>query len=388
MVVNFFGIIAFQPKIGKITLMIKRWIILFPLILFIGCAARPKVHFETLPDTYMVPAGFSELPGWNEEHFDRLLSLFQQNCRAKKTVQLYGDLCAKSSVADDSRSFFEANLMPYSLGSKADEGSGVMTGYYEPLLHGSRQKDERFRYPLLRVPDDLVTVELDTIYPELKGMRLRGKIEGRKLVPYYSRVDMPDANGSVICWVDDRVSLFFLEVQGSGRVLLDNNDTIFVGYADQNGHPYRSIGRHLVASGEIDEEAISLQSIRNWFEANPERVDEIIGHNPSYVFFRERSRPATGSLGIELTAERSIAVDSRFVPLGSMLFMQSSDPLSGEPLQKVVFAQDTGGAIKGEVRADYFWGYGPEALEKAGRMQEALELWIFMPKSSVTTQIR
>ena len=258
--------------------------------------------------------------------------------------------------------------------------SQILTGYFEPQLSGSRTKSKVYKYPLYETPKDLVSVNLQSIYPELKKYRLRGKIKGGKLVPYYTRAQLQknaiDAN--VICYVDSKVDLFFLEVQGSGRVKLDTNETIFIGYDNQNGHRYRSIGRYLVKKKEIPLKDISLQSIRAWFVENPKRVDEVLNYNHSVVFFKQRKHKATGSLGLALTPLRSVAVDRSFIPLGSMLYLSAETQSFKNP--KIVFAQDTGGAIKGAVRADMFVGFGSEAAEIAGKLKAPLALWILIPK--------
>ncbi len=351
------------------------------LFMFAGCAPKPQILSEKLPQTYLVPSEYTALESWAEEDFDTLLQIFQKSCVSGRTKQLYGTLCDEADKVSDARVFFEQALRPYKITTSEGEASGLITGYYEPLLFGSLQKSERYRYPVYAVPDDLIIVKLDSIYPELKGIRLRGRLEGNTLVPYAARETMAESNVSALCWVDDELSLFFLEVQGSGRIQLDDEETIFVGYANQNGHPYRSIGKYLIDKREIARDKVSLQSIRAWLDANPERVDEVLNANPSRVFFKERRQSATGSLGLELTPERSIAVDRRYVPLGSMLYMQTQDPIDQMPIEKIVFAQDTGGAIKGEIRADMFWGYGLEAEHKAGKMKEPLELWILLPRS-------
>jgi len=363
--------------------MVKLFFLLFSLIglLFMtGCAPKPKILDQKLPQTYLLPSEYSSLPSWEEEDFSGMLRLFKADCLSGRTGQLYGKLCDEVNDVDDAKRFFEQGFRPYKIVTADGSESGMITGYYEPLLFGSMTKSERFRYPVYTVPDDLIAVKLDSIYPELKGLRLRGRIEGRTLIPYAKRGGMVESNTSALCWVDDELSLFFLEVQGSGRIELEDGETIFVGYGDQNGHPYRSIGKYLVEQGEIPRSEISLQSIRFWLDQHPDRVDEVLNINPSKVFFKEREHAATGALGLELTPQRSIAVDRRYVPLGAMLFMKSQDPLTHKPMEKVVFAQDTGGAIKGEIRADMFWGHGREAEMKAGKMQEPLELWVLLPR--------
>jgi membrane-bound lytic murein transglycosylase A len=257
----------------------------------------------------------------------------------------------------------------------------MLTGYYEPELHGSLTKSEVYKYPVYETPDDLVVVDLSSIYPELKKYRLRGKLEGSKLVPYDVREDVSKnglVNASVICYVDSKIDLFFLEVQGSGRIVLDDGESIYVGYDNQNGHKYKSIGKYLVAHNEIALKDISLQTIKAWFEQHPKRVDEVLNYNPSLVFFKKREHKARGALGLDLTPLRSVAVDRAFIPLGSMLYMDAQT--QSFDASRVVFAQDTGGAIKGALRADMFLGFGKEAGKIAGELKAPLNLWVLVPK--------
>jgi membrane-bound lytic murein transglycosylase A len=231
-------------------------------------------------------------------------------------------------------------------------------------------------------------VDLGGLYPELRNMRLRGRLNGRRLVPYYSRGEIdtrgPGFGAPVIAWTSDPVELFFLQIQGSGQVELPGGERIRVGYADQNGHPYRSLGRYLVDRGEMPLEQASMQGIKTWADANPQKLQEALNANPSYVFFRELP-PADGpigALGIPLTAQYSIAVDRRFIPLGAPVFLATSYPLSEEPLERLVAAQDTGGAIRGAVRADFYWGTGPEAGTLAGRMRQQGRMWLLWPREA------
>jgi membrane-bound lytic murein transglycosylase A len=230
-----------------------------------------------------------------------------------------------------------------------------------------------------------VVVDLGAVNPETRPLRLRGRLEGRRLVPYWSRGEI-DARGAafgapVIAWSADPVELFFLQIQGSGQVRLESGSVIRVGYADQNGHPYRSLGRHLVDRGELVLEQASMQGIKAWAAANPDKLRDALAQNPSYVFFREL--PATdgpiGALNVPLHAERSLAVDRRFVPLGAPVYLATTYPLSEERLERLMAAHDTGGAIRGVVRADFFWGTGPEAGAQAGRMRQQGQLWLLWP---------
>lgn len=236
------------------------------------------------------------------------------------------------------------------------------------------------------MPDDLLVVDLGDLYPELKSFRLRGRLDGRKVVPYWSRAELTRQEGRLagkaFLWIDDPIELFFLQVQGSGRVELPDGSRVRVGYAEQNGHPYQSIGRWLVERGELKLEQTSMQGIKAWAKANPKRLNELLNANPSFVFFRElpdNGGGPPGALGVPLTAARSIAVDPRSIPLGAPVFLSTTWPNSEKPMQRLVMAQDTGGAIKGVVRADFFWGFGAEAGSQAGRMRQKGEMWVLMP---------
>jgi membrane-bound lytic murein transglycosylase A len=229
------------------------------------------------------------------------------------------------------------------------------------------------------------------LYPELKNMRLRGRLVGNKVVPYFSRADMTQQDslaGKELLWVDNAIDAFFLQVQGSGRVYLEESkETVRVAYAEQNGHPYKSIGRYLVDRGELKLEQASAQGIMAWAAANPGRQQELLNANPSFVFFKEEklvdpSKGPKGALGVPLTPQRSIAIDPQFIPLGAPVFLATSQPGSDTPLRRLMLAQDTGGAIRNAVRADYFWGFGAEAGQLAGKMKQAGMLWVLLPKES------
>ena len=285
------------------------------------------------------------------------------------------------------RRFFEAFFTAYQVANPDGSLDGMITGYYEPLIRGSRQSSATFRYPVYGVPDDLLVVDLSELYPELKHMRLRGRLEGRRVVPYYPRADIEAGKAAVrgreLVWTDDAVELFFLQIQGSGRVLLDTGETIRLSYADQNGYPYRSVGRLLVERGELTLDQASMQGIKAWAARNPERLEQMLNQNASYVFFRETAATVdgpSGALGVPLTGGRSVAVDPRAIPLGAPVFVSTTWPNASAPLRRLMLAQDTGGAIKGAVRADLFWGSGAEAGVTAGRMRQNGQLWVLLPK--------
>lgn len=357
----------------------------------------PTVTTTTPPAKPMQAARWSDLPGWNDDDLRAALPAFMQSCRAlasRPQWPLWRAACddAKSLAnAEVSvvRAFFENRFEPYLLTNPDATTSGLVTGYYEPLLRGSRTRSATYSEAVLGVPPDLLTIELSDVLPDLKNMRLRGRLQGNKVVPYYSRADIVGREKAyadrVLLWVDDAVELFFLQIQGSGRVKLPDGRLVRIGYADQNGHPYQSIGRVLIERGELKPEQASMQGIQAWARANPARLDELLNTNPSYVFFREvpskgkDSEGPQGALGVPLTPERSIAVDPRHVPLGAPVFLSTTQPNSNAPLRRLMLAQDTGGAIRGVVRADFFWGFGNEAGAQAGRMKQQGQMWVLLP---------
>ncbi len=349
----------------------------------------------------MQAARWSDLPGWEDDDLVGALPALLQSCRAfasRPQWPLWRGACegAKELAANPSidpatlRRFFESRFEPYLLTNPDGSTNGLVTGYYEPLLRGSRTRSATFSQPVLGVPPDLLTIDLAAVAPDVKNLRLRGRLQGNRVVPYYSRAEIVgdagqarDYSREVLLWVDDAVELFFLQIQGSGRVRLPDGSVVRLGYADQNGHPYQSVGRVLIDRGELKPEQASMQGIQAWARAHPERLNEVLNANPSYVFFREVAAPANegpqGALGVPLTAERSIAVDARYVPLGAPIFLATTRPQSSVDLRRVVFAQDTGGAIRGVVRADFFWGFGADAGALAGRMKQQGRMWALLP---------
>jgi membrane-bound lytic murein transglycosylase A len=285
--------------------------------------------------------------------------------------------------------FFEEGFIPYQVYNPDGSSQGLITGYYEPRLYGSRVKTARFRYPLYAPPDDLLTIDLGDQYPQLKDLRLRGRLQGNRVVPYYNRGEIDNGKaplqGRELFWVDNAVDLFFLQIQGSGRIELPDGSLVKVGYAEQNGHPYNSIGKKLAEMGAFKLEESSMQNIKLWAEKHPDKLSSLLEQNPSYVFFRElpNSLPAPlGALGVPLTNEYSLAVDTRTIPLGAPVFLSTTYPNTTEPLNRLMLAQDTGGAIKGAVRGDFFWGFGEQAGAQAGRMKQSGQMWVLFPKGA------
>ena len=330
---------------------------------------------------------FDGLPGWPSAGLERSLRAFLAGCPRSGA---FSQACARAAAVppDDAgaaRVFFETSFVPYALVSSDGPDSGLITGYYEPIIDGSRTQSGDNRYPIFGVPEDLIVVDLAATNPDVRNMRLRGRLDGRRVVPYLSRGEI-DARGvpaQVIAWTGDPVELFFLHIQGSGQVRLEGGERIRIGFADQNGHPYRSLGRYLVDRGELPLEQASMQGIKAWAAANPAKLKEALNSNPSYVFFRELPPAADGppgALGVPLTAEYSLAVDRRFVPLGAPVYLATTHPITEQKLERMMAAQDTGGAIRGAVRADFYFGTGVEAGVAAGRMRQQGKMWLMWPR--------
>ena len=364
--------------------------------LLAACTTTPPKPAVTALTPGAIPAfGVSKwemLPDWQGLNIAPAWPAFMQSCNALKARPHWQEICARAQqiAPGDSaaqHAFFEEWFVPYQVYNADGSDHGMITGYYEPLLQGSRVRTARFRYPLYGVPDDLLLIDLGDAYPELKGKRLRGRLEGRRVVPYYNRAQIdagtPSLKGRALFWVDNAVDLFFLQIQGSGRIALPDGSTVKVGYADQNGLPYSSIGAKLVAMGAFKLEEASMQRIRDWAEQNPTKVAALLEQDASYVFFRElpdRLNAPLGALGVPLTGEYSLAVDPHTIPLGVPVFLSTTQPDSSVPLNRLMLAQDTGGAIRGAVRADFFWGFGDGAATQAGRMKQQGKLWVLFPK--------
>ena len=347
------------------------------------------------------PAKWEDIEGYTEDDINVAWPAWLQSCSALKNItqnnqQPWLAACNAAGALSKSnkqpskqevQAYFVEFFNVYSTSNADDTNTGLITGYYQPLLKGSRNKSSQYPHPLYKQPADLITVDLGETYPELKNKRVRGKIKGNKLVPYPTRAEIETATsplaGNELVWIDDQVEGFFLQVQGSGIVQLDNGQTMQVGYSDQNGQAYNSIGRVLIERGELTKDQAGMQGIKDWARNNPQKLRDLMNTNPSYVFFRELPAGLSGplgALGVPLTAERSVAIDPRYVPLGAPVFLSTTLPNSNKPLKKFMLAQDTGGAIKGGVRADYFWGAGETAGKQAGSMKQQGKIWVLLPK--------
>ena len=339
----------------------------------------------------LVPVPWNEVEGWLEDDPAPALGAFLNGCPPLRLRPQWPAACDEAAAlgsrsAAEVRAFFERRFVPYRLQNEDGNPLGLATGYYVPDLRGSREPSAAYPYPLYRRPDDLLVIDLRGVYPELGNYRLRGRLEEQRVRPYWDRAEIDGISrplaGQELCWVNDPVELFFLQIQGSGRILFEDGSRMMVNYAEQNGHPYRSVGKWLLERGLMTRDQMSMQNIKAWARANPELVGELPGQNPSYVVFRELTgevESPPGALGVALTPERSVAVDPRHAPLGAPVFLATTWPDSDRPLYRLMVAQDTGGAIKGPVRADFFWGVGDAAGIQAGRMKQPLRMWVLLP---------
>lgn len=382
------------------------------LLLLAGCAAVPPVTTpvpcppSTLPplvEPAVVPnlklANWDALPGWRDDELLAAWSSWMQSCAGLQSKPDWKPVCAAARLynpvnSDEVRAFFETWFSVYQSQLPDGATNGLVTGYYEPQLQGSLKPSVQNSVPLYGVPKDLLTIDLSAVYPELKSIRLRGRLEGNKVVPYLSReqIDgkpLPLA-GNELVWVNNAVDAFFLQIQGSGRIQLADGGVLRVGYADQNGYPYKAIGKVLADRGELPLAQASMQGIKDWARKNPAKLANLLAQNPSFVFFRilpNNDAGPLGALGVPLTSERSIAVDTRAIPLGAPVWLSTTQPLSTAPMNRLVMAQDTGGAIRGNVRADYFWGFGDAAGKQAGMMKQAGQMWVLLPKTMAVPNV-
>ena len=368
---------------------------------------------SSLPDTAVRPlqgrytaVSWSSLPGWTDDDLVHVWKALLNDCRglmrpvsgslalpARAAPRVWQPVCQAAvqsglgldAGGGEARRFLQAQLRPWRLDDAAGQpASNTLTGYYEPLIQASRTRSGDYRWPLYATPDDLLTIDLGGLYPELAGKRVRGKLEGRRVVPYDTRAQImadPARQPTVIVWANDPVEAFFLQIQGSGRAVLPDGSVLRLAYADHNGQPYASIGQWLARQGEMPLAKTSMQNIKAWARAHPDRVQEMLNVNPAMVFFREEAIAdpelgPRGAYGVPLMPRRAIAVDPGYVPLGTPVFLDAGS------VRRLVFAQDTGAAIKGAARADFYWGTGDEAGARAGRMKQSTRMWLLWPANA------
>lgn len=323
------------------------------------------------------PATWADLPGFGADALLNAWPALAAGCQ--RPLRAWADVCTRLAAdppVDEAaaRAFLRAQLQPFRVTNAQGAADGLVTGYYEPLLSARRQRDARHRVPLYALPDVL----RDRREPWLTRREMETQRGAQRLLASHT-----------IAWLADPLDALVLQIQGSGRLQIAEADgrlsTVRLGFAGHNGHPYRSVGRWLIDQGELPADGVSWPAIKAWAQANPARLEEMLWVNPRMVFFREEPLPdpsvgPRGAMGVPLTPRRSIAVDPRSVPYGSWVWIDTTEPLSSTPLQRLVTAQDTGSAITGAVRADFFWGWGDEAEQQAGRMKQPLRLWVLWPR--------
>ncbi|MBW1929085.1 MAG: MltA domain-containing protein [Deltaproteobacteria bacterium] len=313
--------------------------------------------------------------------------------RVRQTQEAFLDLISQTTDPRQVRTYIKKHFLVMKARGMEGGGSVLFTGYFEPTYEASLERNETFKYPIYRVPDDLVQIDLGLFRERFRGEKIVGRVEGHSVAPYYSRNEIDvervlDNKNLEIAWLKDPVDVLFLQIQGSGRLLLPDGSTISVGYAASNGHPYRSVGRYMIEKGYIDREEISMQRIREFLRHHPWLVDEILSQNPSYVFFRRLESGPLGNINVPLTPGRSIALDAKLFPKGALAFITCQKPVVDStghithwvPFSRFMLNQDTGGAIKGAGRADIFWGNGPYAELAAGHMKHEGELYFLIKK--------
>ena len=337
---------------------------------------------------------WDELTDWTLDRHAETWPALLNSCLKVRSRPGWQVICEQAAMLDqpsdiEARQFYENWFRPFKLNGSKRNSKGLITGYYEPLLQGSMTQSDKYKWPIYQQPEDLLIIDLGELYPALANKRVRGRINGNRVLPYYSReqieADRSLLSGYELLWVDNRDDAFFLQIQGSGRVQLDTGEYLKLGYANQNGHPYHAIGKTLIERGELSRQEVSLFTIRNWLVENPNQAEELLNLNPSYVFFTlkpDSNQGPVGSLNVPLTPERSIAIDPALLDLGVPVWLETNLPGNqSAEYNRLVLAQDTGGAIKGPLRADLFWGHGEDAENAAGLMKERGNLFVLLPKS-------
>lgn len=359
---------------------------------------------EAAPALVLAAVGFEDIPGWGTDRLAEAFPALERSCArlmrapAERTVGTdtipmtagdWRDACGallQATAGGDLAQVLAAEFKPF-LASNNGAEEGLMTGYFEAELRGAAAPGPDFPHPIYRRPADHVIADLGAFDSALKGTRVIGRVEGGRFIPYPDRATLEQShlpgNGLELFWAADRIDVFLLQVQGSGRVVLPDGSVRRIGFDGHNGRPYKSIGRVLIDRGELQPHEASWSGIRNWIDRNPDKANGLLAENPRFIFFREiEGDGPIGAEGLALTPGRSLAVDRRFVPLGVPLWLDTTWPLEPDrPLRRLMVAQDTGGAIKGPVRGDFFWGYGAPALRQAGRMKSQGRYYLLLPNA-------
>jgi membrane-bound lytic murein transglycosylase A len=401
-----------KPKFIRKYIPISLFLLLF-LLLFTGCGIFKKRPPE-IKETALIKIDSSEYPDFSDDmDYDSLedcilrsVSYLNRVSPVKefrfgqdifnaphmiKSLEHFLNFIRTKPLKNELVQYIKKNYLIYTTVGTDTQGQVYFTGYFEPVLKGSLTKNAEYQFPIYARPDDLTTVDLSLFSQKFKGETIVGRYVDQRVVPYFDRKEIENEGtleGKVeeIAWLKDRLDLFFLQIQGSGKIYLDNGGIINVHYHGSNGQPYRSIGKLLIDEGKISREEISMQKIRDYLRGHPEEIETILNYNPSYVFFKVAKDGPLGSLEEKLTPGRSIALDSRLFPPAGLAFIETKKPLinvdgtihSWMAFSRFVLNQDTGGAIQGPSRADLFWGNGPYAEIAAGHMQEFGKLYFLI----------
>ncbi|UCG21641.1 MAG: MltA domain-containing protein [Deltaproteobacteria bacterium] len=393
-------------------------VFLFSLTLMVAAACAPsrvvtpvteQEEFLRVVDPFSVPLERDDLArSLLEEALNHSLSYYErlpeettfrfgpeevQVGRVKRSLRTFLTLLNETTSWEELADRVRENFVIYRSVGRNAEQEVLFTGYFEPIIQGSLAPDEHFRYPIYGVPDDLVNIDLGLFRDEYRGVKLVGRSEGKRVVPYYNREAIDSygklaGKGYELVWVADPVERFFLRIQGSGRIRLLNGESIRLGYAAKNGWPWRPIGRLMIEEGLIPKEAMSMQAIRRYLKQNPEKMPDIFSYDPSYVFFQTENGGPFGNIAVPLTPGRSIATDSSIFPKGALAFIECQKPvfardgviLGWAPFGRFVLNQDTGGAIRGPGRVDLFWGSGPFSRIAAGHLKHPGSLYFLLLK--------
>jgi membrane-bound lytic murein transglycosylase A len=378
------------------------------LILFVlyGLATYGLSYLNrAYPHLFLSKKSFVQLPAWkNDDHYQALLA-FQRSCTEIQkrnpqvafaaapesgNVRAWQTICTAANQLtqndnEAARKFFETWFDPYQVHNNLSS-HGLFTGYYLPLLQGSLKPDKRFSIPIYAIPNDLITINLGKFHHELTGKTLVGQLKNNKLYQYPDRSAINQGaiqqQTKVLVWTDNLLDVFFAQIQGSAIVELPDHERLIINYAGTNGRAYTAIGKILLERNAIPKNNLSMQTLRIWLEQHPEEINTVLNSNASYVFFKIlKNGDPLGSEQIPLLPERSLAVDTRFIPLGAPLWLSTTLPThTPSAFQHLMIAQDTGGAIKGIIRGDVYWGASEKAADIAGHMQSDGQYWILLPK--------
>ncbi|QRN41433.1 MAG: murein transglycosylase [Neisseriaceae bacterium] len=392
---------------------------------------QPKASINTISRSRYSPnvtysiVDYSHLPEWSNQYFEQSLLAFKRSCEVLINQPKWNYVCQVASRIKNTRKnaeqFFEEYFQPWVVTNNNGGLVGKVTGYYEPAILGSRTKSVQSPYPIYGIPYDFVSVPLPQNFINHQGTvtihrtgtnsgiispsgeyvanlsqfnittktkALKGRFSGNKFVPYYTRKEIYqgaiDDKAPILAYANDPVELFFLHIQGSGRIITENNQVIRLSYADKNEFPYKSVGSYMTKNGYIPLSSASMQRIKQYIQQHPDQMNEILGHNPSFIFFSsvaqtEENKGPIGALGVPLTNGYSGAVDKQYIDLGAPLFLATTDTRNGKALNRLIVAQDTGSAINGSVRVDFFWGYGTQAGEIAGKTNYPGYVWVLLP---------